>query len=249
MLDFFMSEQDVTWGQQFKNACMLGPTIDEENLIVADVGCTEALWHFLSMFWKVVGAIVPPRQIWGGWAAFLMALLLIGIVTTIVGEVATVLGCVINLKPSVTGITIVAMGTSLPDTFASMTAARTSENADSAIGNVTGSNSVNVFLGMGLPWLIACIYWKVSEDSDYYVPPGSMSFSVIMFLSCSMVCFLILGLRRCIIGGELGGEGCARPFSAVILFCLWLVYVVFVALESYEVIVIEIGDIPDPPEL
>jgi len=134
------------------------------------------------------------------------------------------------------------MGTSLPDTFASKTAAQSSPNADSAIGNVTGSNSVNVFLGMGLPWMIATIYWKVNNDSDYAVPPGSMSFSVIMFLSCSMVCFLILLLRRCCVGGELGGEGCARPFSAAILFSLWLIYVVFVSLESYDIIVIKIGE-------
>lgn len=64
-----------------------------------------------------------------------------------------------GLDESVTAITIVALGTSLPDTFASMTAAKTSEYADSAIGNVTGSNSVNVFLGLGLPWTIATIYW------------------------------------------------------------------------------------------
>ena len=41
----------------------------------------------------------------------------------IVGEVATILGCVVKLKTSVNAITLVAMGTSLPDTFASMTAA------------------------------------------------------------------------------------------------------------------------------
>ena len=177
-----------------------------------------------------------------------MALLLIGAVTTVIGEVATVLGCVINLKPSVTGITIVAMGTSLPDTFASMSAARSSPDADSAIGNVTGSNSVNVFLGMGLPWLIASIWWKVKHDMDYVVPPGSMSFSVIMFISCSLMCFLVLGLRRCCIGGELGGSGPSRPFSAVLLFSLWLIYVVFVSLEAYSVIVVEIGNVPPPPK-
>ena len=103
----------------------------------------------------------------GGWAAFGVALFLIGAITTVVGEVATVLGCVINLKPAVTGITLVALGTSLPDTFASMTAAQSSEDADSAIGNITGSNSVNVFLGLGLPWTLACIYWLATNDSDY----------------------------------------------------------------------------------
>jgi solute carrier family 8 (sodium/calcium exchanger) len=40
-----------------------------------------------------------------------------------VGEVATIFGCVVGLKPSVTAITFVALGTSLPDTFASKTAA------------------------------------------------------------------------------------------------------------------------------
>lgn len=83
------------------------------------------------------------------------ALTLIGVITVVVGDVATQLGCVINLEVSVNAITLVAMGTSLPDTFASMTAARQSEYADSAIGNVTGSNAVNVFLGLGLPWIIS----------------------------------------------------------------------------------------------
>ena len=31
--------------------------------------------------------------------------------------------------------------------------------ADNSIGNITGSNSVNVFLGLGLPWAMAAVYW------------------------------------------------------------------------------------------
>lgn len=58
----------------------------------------------------------------------------------------------------VSAITLVALGTSLPDTFASRTAAVKEQFADNSIGNITGSNSVNVFLGLGLPWMIAAIY-------------------------------------------------------------------------------------------
>ena len=47
---------------------------------------------------------------------------------------------------------------SLPDTFASMAAAAQDENADASIGNITGSNSVNVFLGIGIPWVLATLY-------------------------------------------------------------------------------------------
>ena len=32
--------------------------------------------------------------------------------------------------------------------------------ADNSIGNVTGSNSVNVFMGLGVSWVIASIYWS-----------------------------------------------------------------------------------------
>ena len=54
-----------------------------------------------------------------------------------------------------------ALGTSLPDTFASKIAAVSEKSADNAIGNVTGSNSVNVFLGLGIPWMVASIYHAV----------------------------------------------------------------------------------------
>ena len=120
----------------------------------------------------------------------------IGVVTAIVGEVATILGCVAGISESATAVTLVALGTSLPDTFASMTAAKTSEYADAAIGNVNGSNSVNVFLGLGLPWVLAAQYAYNTKGQDYKVPAGDVAFSVFVFLVVAIVCFLILIIRR-----------------------------------------------------
>lgn len=114
--------------------------------------------HFLNFPWKLLFAIIPPIHWCGGWPAFSAALTFIGVTTAIVAEVATVLGCFLGMKPAVTAFTLVAMGTSLPDTFASMTAAKLSDDADSAIGNITGSNSVNVFVGLGVPWILSAYY-------------------------------------------------------------------------------------------
>ena len=61
-----------------------------------------------------------------------------------------------------------ALGTSLPDTFASKIAAVTEKTADNAIGNVTGSNSVNVFMGLGIPWMIASIYHAAKVNDQTY---------------------------------------------------------------------------------
>ena len=97
--------------------------------------------------------------------AFFVSLAMIGILTAIVGDLASIFGCLIGLKATVTAITFVALGTSLPDLFASMTAAKQEEHADNSIGNVTGSNSVNVFLGLGFPWTIAALKWTADVSS------------------------------------------------------------------------------------
>ena len=138
---------------------MLGPSIDEEGAM-DDVSGSEAAMHFICVGWNVLFAIIPPRRYLHGWLSFFVALAFIGLCTGIVAEFANLLGCTIGLKQSITAITLVALGTSLPDTFASKISAQNSPNADSAIGNITGSNSVNVFLGLGLPWVVASAYRK-----------------------------------------------------------------------------------------
>ena len=224
--------EDSSWGAQFRYACMLAPTITDEG--IQEVSCSDAVMHFLCITWKLLFALIPPRQIWGGWACFIVALCFIGIITAIVGEAATVFGCVIGLKPAVTAISFVALGTSLPDTFASKQAAIESKTADAAIGNVTGSNSVNVFLGLGLPWMIATVYNKVKHDKDYAMGAGSLAFSVALYLATSITCFVVLILRRVVSGGELGGMvGWTKIFSGCFCIFLWLVYLVLSSLEVY----------------
>ena len=133
---------------------MLGPSLDEDDIIINEPTLPDAIMHFLLITWKLVFSLIPPVKSGGGWPAFFIALAFVGFITAIVGDIAELLGCCLNIPPAITAITLVSLGTSVPDTFASVTAAQGSEYADSAVGNVTGSNSVNIFLGLGLPWVI-----------------------------------------------------------------------------------------------
>jgi solute carrier family 8 (sodium/calcium exchanger) len=83
----------------------------------------DALVHLILIGWKLFFALVPPPHLLGGWACFVGSLAFIGIVTAVVAEFANLFGCVLNIEPGITAITFVALGTSLPDTFASMAAA------------------------------------------------------------------------------------------------------------------------------
>lgn len=214
-------------------------------------GVSDKLIHIIMLFWKVLGATIPPPRIMGGWFCFVFSLGMIGIVTALIGDLAGLFGCVIGLSDQVTAITFVALGTSLPDTFASRMAAVHEKTADAAITNVTGSNSVNVFLGLGLAWMISAIFWnnnadkiwsmRVSCDVGYdfptgafYVKSGSLVFTVLVFCGCAVTTFAVLAIRRVKVGGELGGPG--KNLVAIGLMSLWAFYVILSSLKSEGII-------------
>lgn len=221
---------------------------------------TDWIFHCLSLPWKVTFATIPPAQIAGGWGCFFTALGMIGGVTMIVGDMANLMGCCMGLPNDVTAITIVALGTSLPDTFASKSAATHDSNADNSIGNVTGSNCVNVFLGLGLPWTVGAMYWdangktpdwiKKDFKGDNYevmwgskcpagcflVPAGNLSFSVTVFSITAVTCILMLLIRRKVYGGELGGPAFASKRDAIIMVMLWFVYIILSIMKSTGVL-------------
>jgi len=222
---------------------MCHPTKNEDGEI-QDITAMEGFLHFSCIGWKLLFSLIPPPQYLGGWGTFFISLVMIGIVTFVVGEYANLFGCVLNIKPAVTAITFVALGTSLPDTFASMAAAAQEKYADSAVGNVTGSNSVNVFLGLGLPWVIATL-WEGGTDmatkgydskgANYYVPAATLGFSVMVFCFCAVICIIVLLIRRKVVGGELGGSQLGRSVSAFALVSLWFLYIIMSIMQSSNI--------------
>lgn len=51
---------------------------------------------------------------WGGWACFTVSILVIGVLTAVIGDLASQFGCWVGLKDAVTAISFVAVGTSVP---------------------------------------------------------------------------------------------------------------------------------------
>merc|ERR1712043_35839 len=199
--------------------------------------CGDYIMHFLTLFWKVIFSFIPPAAIANGYPCFVISIAMIGLCTAVIGDVAGHLGCFIFLKDSVNAIAFVALGTSVPDTFASKTAAIQDETADASVGNVTGSNAVNVFLGVGIAWSMAAIYWE-AQGKAFEVEPASLGFSVTTFCIEAIVAILVLMVRRNpAVGGELGGPKAAKAATSALFVFLWVFYVMIAALEAYKVIV------------
>ena len=100
---------------------------DEEN--IKDVSIWKAL------IWTVVGLV----------------LIVYGSNVTV--DAATKIAQIVGLSERFIGLTIVALGTSLPELFTSVSAARKG-NADIAIGNIVGSNIFNILFVIGISSVI-----------------------------------------------------------------------------------------------
>ena len=107
------------------------------------------------------------------------------------------------------GLTIVAMGTSLPELVTSIVAARKGQN-DIAMGNVIGSNLFNIFLILGVSSVITPIPVQATSIVDCLF---LIAISVVFYLPARK------GQARTCAGYRHGGNVCCLysvPYYAII---------------------------------
>lgn len=113
-------------------------------------------------------------------------LFLLGLVLLIAGAEALVRGssrlaAVLGISPLVIGLTVVAFGTGAPELAVSIKSVL-SEQAGLAVGNVIGSNIVNVLLILGLSAAIAPLV--VSQQLVRLDVPLMVAISILVFFLC-----------------------------------------------------------------
>ena len=108
--------------------------------------------------------------------------ILIGIIMVVLGSdfavnAATEIAKKIGVSDKMIGLTVIALGTSLPELVTSITATRKGEY-DIAIGNVVGSNIFNIGLILGFPVML---YGGVDSINFNYIDVIVMLLSTILF--------------------------------------------------------------------
>ena len=142
-----------------------------------------AYLFYLYIFTKQADPIEESEDIAGYpigqallWTVAGLALIMTGSNVTV--GAATEIAKYAGLSERFIGLTIVALGTSLPELFTSVTAARKG-NADIAIGNIVGSNIFNILFVVGFSALITPVAFAEAFEFDMWVALGS---SLALFL-------------------------------------------------------------------
>ncbi|XP_046977385.1 sodium/potassium/calcium exchanger 4 isoform X1 [Vanessa cardui] len=127
---------------------------------------------------------------------FIMCIVWIGSLSYIVAWMITIIGDTLMIPDSVMGITFLAAGTSVPEAVSSVIVAKQGHGS-MGISNSIGSNTFDILLCLGLPWLIKASLTP-AEPGNYWVKINSMGleYSAISLLSTLLLLYLTFWLNK-----------------------------------------------------
>lgn len=140
--------------------------------------------------------------------------IILGLAGLIIGgqlivDSAVAISQVIGLSERVIGLTVVSVGTSLPELATSIIAVR-KKNVDIAIGNVVGSNIFNIFLILGVSTTITPVVLNEGAFLDIFI---NIAASLLLFI------FIFTGKGRRL-----------ERWEGILLFVSYIVYVTYLIL-------------------
>ena len=124
---------------------------------------------------------------------------------------ATEIARVLGLSEAVIGITIVSAGSSLPELAVSVSAARKG-NVGIALGNVLGSNILNIFFILGVSATITPIALDGFSCVDYYV-----------LLASSLLIYIV---------ARFGGKAIITRFEGALLVAGYVAYTTYLVMNA-----------------
>lgn len=154
----------------------------------------------------------------------LVLYLLGGLVSLVLGarwlvDSAVVFATAFGVSELIIGLTVVAIGTSLPELATSIVAAMRGER-DIAVGNVVGSNIMNLLAVLGVTGAIIPADIPVSEQALFFDFP--------VMLAASIACFPIFFSRNRI-----------RRWEGAIFLAYFILYLTYLVLQSTENVILE----------
>ncbi|CAD6239895.1 GSCOCG00002408001-RA-CDS [Cotesia congregata] len=127
---------------------------------------------------------------------FLMCIVWIGSLSYVVAWMITIIGDTLKIPDSVMGITFLAAGTSVPEAVSSVIVAKQGHGS-MGISNSIGSNTFDILLCLGLPWLIKSSFSPTQPGRHYIsINSGGLEYSAISLLSTLLLLYIAFASNK-----------------------------------------------------
>ena len=187
--------------------------LDALLLLACFVAFIIYIWKTIKTEETIVSASIKETSQKAIWS---VARILLGLVGLMLGgkwvvDSSIEIAHYFKISEKVIGLTIVAMGTSLPELFTSIIAIR-KNSAGIAIGNVIGSNIFNIFLILGVGGIIRPMEYSIAFNSDLIL--------------------LIIGSILLLLAMFTGKKRKLDRWEAIILLVIYIAYMVYVGIRN-----------------
>ncbi|XP_064456528.1 sodium/potassium/calcium exchanger 3-like isoform X1 [Ornithodoros turicata] len=151
------------------------------------------------------------KERWSG-VTFVMSVAWIGGVSYLAVWMVTIIGYTLGIPDSVSGITILAAGTSVPELISSVIVARTGLG-NMAICNLLGSNIFDILFCLGVPWLIKTL---VSPTKSLAINSSALTYTTVALLSTVLLMFVTFLVARWKLNYKVG-------FTCIVMYVMFII--------------------------
>ena len=170
---------------------------------------------FIPFDWILELVFPKPKHYF---LTFFISIAFIGAICWVLVESAIIISVALDIPEVVIALTVLAVGTSVPDMMSSVIVAKQGRGG-MAVSNGIGSNIFDIFIGLGLPWLIK----SYLVNSDIVTNIEGLGISIGLLFISSLILLFTLMLRRWRLSQGLG----------LILILLYILYVIWEVIKIY----------------
>ena len=156
--------------------------------------------------------LFPPARFY--FLIFMVSIVIIAALCWVLVESAIGVSEIINIPEVVIALTVLAVGTSVPDMISSVIVARQGRGG-MAVSNAIGSNIFDIFIGLGVPWLLYIIiaggHLTMNEAST------SLDVSILILFGSVVFMFIALWVKKWKVGPGIGYV----LISVYVLYLVW----------------------------
>nr|NP_001104467.2 uncharacterized protein Dmel_CG12061, isoform D [Drosophila melanogaster]EDP28012.2 uncharacterized protein Dmel_CG12061, isoform D [Drosophila melanogaster] len=143
--------------------------------------------------------------------SMISAILWISLISYLLTWFLTILGYNLNIPDAIMGLTVLAAGTSVPEVASSYIVSKKGYGS-MAICNAIGSNTFDILVCLGLPWLLKILIYQQKIDID----STALTITTAMLVVTAAVLYLGLLARRFVMGKTVG-------YLSIIFYALFLI--------------------------
>ena len=146
------------------------------------------------------------------YAVFFISILIIAALSWVLVESAIVIAHILNISEAVIAVTVLAVGTSVPDFISSVVVSKQGRGG-MAISNVIGSNIFDILIGLGLPFLLIILI----SGGNINLQVDNLDMSAWFLLASVVVLFGLFMINKWYVSKKMG----------VFLILLYIAYIVW----------------------